>query len=446
MLERVLKPIPGALPGARASVALLLAINLLNYIDRYVLAAVEPLIRQEFFPQGTAGAENAQSQMGLLATAFLVTYMIAAPVFGWLADRSSRWIIIGCGVVLWSLASGGSGLATAFWIMLLMRVCVGIGEAAYGPAAPTLIADLYPVERRGQVLAWFYVAIPVGSAMGYVLGGKVASLATWHWAFLVTLPPGLLLGALCFLRREPQRGLSDAVQPRRAAWHDYRTLLTTRSYVLNVAAMTAFTFALGGIAFWAPTFFFEHRGFFHEQGHDGLSKVNQVFGAIMIVAGLIATILGGWISDRLRARVRGSYFVVSGIGMLLAIPFFLGVLYLPLWPAFACMAAAVFFLFLSTGPTNTALANVAHPSVRATGFALCIFVIHALGDAISPPLIGFVSDQTRSPDHPSGNMVLAFLCLSGFMALAGVLWLVGAAWLDEDTRRAAGLAPQSHAS
>ncbi|MDX2116670.1 MAG: MFS transporter [Planctomycetota bacterium] len=439
MLARILKPIPGALPGARASVALLLAINLLNYVDRYVLAAVEPLIRAEFFPPGSPGSENAQAKMGLLATAFLVTYMIAAPLFGWLADRWSRWLIIGCGVLLWSVASGGSGIAHVFWFMLLMRVCVGIGEAAYGPAAPTLIADLYPLERRGQVLAWFYVAIPVGSALGYVLGGVMSKAFTWHWAFLVTLPPGVLLGVLCFLRRDPPRGGAERVAPTKkgATWADYRSLLGTRSYVLNVAAMTAFTFAIGGISFWAPSYFYDQRGFFLDEGPGGLTKVSTIFGGITVVSGLAATLFGGWLADRLRTHVRGSYFVVSGVGMLIAVPFFLGTLYLPKWPAFACMAAAIFFLFVSTGPTNTALANVSRPGVRATAFALCIFVIHALGDAISPPLIGLVSDLTKSAEHPKGNMTLAFLSLTGFILVAGVLWLVGARRLDEDTRRAA---------
>jgi MFS family permease len=439
MLARILKPIPGALPSARASVALLLAINLLNYVDRYVLAAVEPLIRAEFFPPGSPGSENAQAKMGLLATAFLVTYMIAAPLFGWLADRWSRWLIIGCGVLLWSVASGGSGIAHVFWFMLLMRVCVGIGEAAYGPAAPTLIADLYPVERRGQVLAWFYVAIPVGSALGYVLGGVMSKAFTWHWAFLVTLPPGVLLGVLCFLRRDPPRGGAERVAPTRkgATWADYRSLLGTRSYVLNVAAMTAFTFVIGGISFWAPSYFYDQRGFFLDEGAGGLTKVSTIFGGITVISGLAATLFGGWLADRLRERVRGSYFVVSGVGMLIAVPFFLGTLYLPKWPAFACMAAAIFFLFVSTGPTNTALANVSRPGVRATAFALCIFVIHALGDAISPPLIGLVSDLTKSAEHPKGNMTLAFLSLTGFILVAGVLWLVGARRLDEDTRRAA---------
>ncbi|MBL0871753.1 MAG: MFS transporter, partial [Phycisphaerales bacterium] len=197
----------GIRSSARWALVLLLMINLFNYIDRYVLAAVLPEIQKEFFPPVNGVVpEDANTKMGLLATAFLVTYMVAAPVFGFLADRWRRWAIVGLGVIVWSIASGLSGIATAFGVLLMMRIFVGIGEAAYGPTAPTIISDLFPVEKRGGVLAWFYVAIPVGSALGYILGGLMLKVHSWHWAFIVTLPPGILLGVLCFMMKEPRRG------------------------------------------------------------------------------------------------------------------------------------------------------------------------------------------------------------------------------------------------
>ncbi|MBA3386441.1 MAG: MFS transporter, partial [Chthoniobacterales bacterium] len=166
--------------GAGAALVLLLAINLFNYIDRQVLAAVEPEIRETFFPPNDP---NAMATTGLLGTAFLVTYMLSAPALGWLADRFSRWIIVGSAVVLWSVASGGSGLAATFGILLVTRIFVGIGEGGYGPAAPTILAELFPLEKRGRILAIFCAAIPVGSALGYVLGGAVAAHFGWRWAF-----------------------------------------------------------------------------------------------------------------------------------------------------------------------------------------------------------------------------------------------------------------------
>ena len=184
------------LPGAWSALALLLGINLFNYIDRQILAAVEPEIRSTFFAPNDV---NAMAKTGALGTAFLVSYMISAPLLGWLADRMSRWLLIGVAVILWSLASGASGLAVTFGMLLATRLFVGIGEGAYGPAAPTIISDLFPLEIRGRVLAYFCAAIPVGSALGYVLGGFIGNHLGWRWAFYLVTPPGMLLGAICFL-------------------------------------------------------------------------------------------------------------------------------------------------------------------------------------------------------------------------------------------------------
>src|SRR5205085_4383150 len=180
--------------GARTALALLLAINLFNYIDRQLLSSVEPEIRHTFFGSDYA---HAMEKTGWLAPAFLVSYMISAPIFGWLADRTSRWIIIGAGVILWSLATAASGLAGTFMFLLITRLFVGVGEGAYGPAAPTIIADVFPLLRRGHAMSFFYVAIPVGSALGYAIGGFVASHWNWQTAFFVVAPPGLLLGSGC---------------------------------------------------------------------------------------------------------------------------------------------------------------------------------------------------------------------------------------------------------
>ena len=197
--------------GARAAVALLLGINLICYLDRYILAAILPAIKAEFLP----GDPQANGKAGLLTTAFLVSYMLTAPVFGWMADRFSRWLIIALSVALWSLASGASGLAAGFGALLATRVFLGIGEAGYGPAAPSILSDLFPVERRGRVLAWFYMAIPVGSALGYAFGGLVGERLGWRWAFYLVTPPGLLLAGLCFLMREPRAPPASRKSPPR---------------------------------------------------------------------------------------------------------------------------------------------------------------------------------------------------------------------------------------
>jgi MFS family permease len=446
-----------SLAGARLALILLLAINLFNYIDRYVLASVEPNIRRELLPNDP----DAMAKTGLLSTAFFVTYMILAPVFGWLGDRMSRWKLVAIGVILWSLASGASGvswhsgLSQAFWILLLTRCFVGVGEAAYGPVAPTLLSDLYPVERRGQILAWFYAAIPVGSALGYALGGQVASSALfapyggWRWAFYLVVPPGLLLGIWSFLMREPQRGQADrpltlpsppdgggegrvrgeGAIPRQARLKDYLALLQIPSYVLDTLGMTAMTFALGGLAYWMPAFL-EQQGV-HGLGLPGLSgeiDARTVFGGILAFAGLTGTLAGGILGDALRTRFPGSYFLVSGAGMIVGFPMIVLVLFTPFPLAWIFIFLAVFCLLFNTGPSNTILANVTPPAIRASAFALNIFIIHALGDVISPPIIGVIAG--------SFSLRLGFLVLSVLTLIGGVLWFLGVRYLAGDTELA----------
>ena len=409
--------------SATAALWLLLVINLFNYIDRYILAAVLPRIRQEFL----AGDPNQFQKAGWLFPAFLISYMCAAPILGWLADRVSRWWLIAVSVTLWSLASGWSGVAGSFVILLCTRAFVGIGEAGYGPAAPTILSDLYPIERRGRTLAYFYLAMPVGGALGYAFGGKISDVLNWHWAFYLVVPPGLFLAALCLFMRDPRTRSTSEQRParQRATLNDYRKLLHTPSYLINTAAMTALTFAIGGIAAWVPDYIYSDRGGEFPASDNLLGNINLTFGAITAVAGFFATLLGGWTGDLLRKRFANSYFLVSGAAVLFAFPATIGMLYIRFPGAWVCIFFAVFFLFFNTGPTNTALANVTSPNIRATAFALNIFVIHLLGDMASPPLIGAIRDRW--------NMNVAFFLVSLTMLFAGVFWFWGAKHLARDT-------------
>jgi MFS family permease len=412
-------------PGAGVALCLLLAINLFNYIDRFVLAATEPDIRETLLLAAEPDDPNVMAKMGLLSTAFMVSYMLTAPVFGFLAERMSRWLLIAIGVALWSLASGASGLAGSFGALLVTRCLVGIGEGAYGPVAPTVLSDFYPVARRGRVLALFYVAIPVGSALGYVLGGQVARVdpaaESWRWAFFLVVVPGLLLALWSVFMREPQRGAADRLkESRRATMKDYLILLRTRSYVLNTLGMTAMTFAIGALAYWMPAYLKEHE----VPPLFGLEPV-PLFGAITALAGLLATLAGGFAGDALRARIPGSYFVVSGAGLCLGVPCALLFLVTPFPLAWVPIFLAEFFVFFNTGPSNTILANVTHPAMRATGFALNILVIHIFGDAASPFLIGAIADRS--------SLEVGFVVVSAFMLLGGILWLFGSPYLERDT-------------
>ena len=437
---------PGAaLSRADTALALLLLINLLNYLDRQVLAAVVGPIKASFFGDGSVGGgatlaavmlwfeqrlgfKPEDALVGLLGTAFMVVYMIGAPTFARLAERTSRWVLIGIGAILWSLASGASGLAPTFVALLLTRCLVGVGEAAYGPVAPAMLADLYPVRVRGRVLSWFYMAIPVGSALGYVLGGWVAgsgigawgasALGTppesWRWAFLLVVPPGILLGLLALVRREsrPAHRAAPAVR-----WGDYLLLLRTPSYVLCTLGMTAMTFAIGGIAFWMP-YYLETR-----PGAPAASTL--IFGLITVAAGMSGTLLGGLLGDRLRVRFPGAYLLVSAAAMFAGFPLSLGALEAPFPWIWVLIFLTVFCLFFNTGPTNTVLANVTPPSKRAAAFALSILITHALGDVISPVVIGLLSDRFQ-------DLGTAFVLVALMFLVAGALWLAGAPHLQPD--------------
>lgn len=400
--------------GAYTALALLLGINLFNYIDRQVLAALEPEIRKTFFAPNDP---TAMTSTGLLGDAFLVTYMISAPLLGWLADRFSRWIIVGCAVTLWSLASGATGLAASFGLLFFTRILVGIGEGGYGPAAPTILADFFPIENRGRILAIFCSAIPVGSALGYILGGQIGAHYGWRWAFYLVVPPGLLLALLCFFRRDPERSRESREAARRMGIRNYLALFRIRSFTFNTMAQAAMTFSVAGIGFWIAEYL-RFRG-------QPPASAKTLFGAVLVVAGLTSTLFGGWLADKLRPRFASADFLVSGTGMILACPIFVAALYLPFPSAWVAMFLAIFCLFLNTGPSNTAIANVALPSVRAMAFALNIFIIHVLGDLLAFPSIGFVGGHS--------NIRIAFLFVTAIMLVSGFIWLAGMKFLAADT-------------
>jgi MFS family permease len=404
-------------PGALTALALLLGINLFNYIDRFVLAAVEPNIRAAFFAPGDP---NAMAMTGLLAPAFLFTYMVAAPILGFLSDRFSRWIIIGICVILWSFATAASGFAVTFVALFATRIFVGIGEGGYGPAAPTILADYFEVQKRGRIMAIFCGAIPVGSALGYVLGGLINAQFGWRWAFYLVATPGIILGLLCFLQTDPRARSGVREERKRATRQDYMALLRNRSFVFNCLAQTAMTFALGGLAFWMSAYLI-----FRDQSP---AHATSIFGGITVVAGLLSTLLGGFVADRLQKRFGGAYFLVSGLGMLLAFPLLVAMLYTPFPMAWVFLFGSVFFVFLNTGPSNAALANVTDARVRATAFALNILVIHFFGDAFSPPLLGLIAGRS--------NMNMAFLVIGGAMLVSGIIWLFGMKSLAADTSTA----------
>jgi len=392
---------------------LLFLINLLNYADRQVLYSLFPLIQDEMGLNDFA--------LGRLGSAFMLVYMCAAPVVAHWARRERRKDWIAGGLAFWSLATVLSGLSRSYGQLFAARSLMGAGESGYGAVSPAFVAEHFPKERRGGALAFFSMAIPVGSALGYALGGWAGERWGWRSAFFFAGAPGLLLALLAYrLKDPPPQGapLPDAA-PR---WSSYLNLYRIRSYVASTLAMALMTFALGGLAVWMPTFLNRSWGM-------GPQQAGLWFGGLTVAAGVLGSGLGGWLGDRLLRFTGRSYFLVSGAGLLLAVPFGLwGLHAADLKTALAALFAAETLAFLNMGPLNGVIAWVTAAPLRTMAFAANIFVIHALGDAVSPAIIGFFSDRLGQRASLSWTML--------FLGLAGAFCLWGARFVEAESSAA----------
>ncbi len=361
----------------RTALALLTTLNLLNYIDRSVLFAVQPLVQSEFHLSNT--------QVGYLTSAFLGFYMVAAPFVGPLADRFSRKRIIVLGAIFWSALTLLTAFTHTYWELLVRHTLVGIGEATFVTIAPTFVADLFPEKKRGRIFGIFYLAIPLGTAAGYLLGGKLGPDFGWRFPFYIAAAPGFLLALAVAFLPEPPRGQFDSLTetPERAT---LLGLARNRAFWAVTLGMAAGTFSLGGVQVWMPTFLVAERGY-------SLTKANELFGAIVVVCGIVASLAGGWIGDRLLPHMQGAYYFVSALSMALGVPVMIVALFARGPIMLPAIALAAFFLLVNTSPLNTALVNAVGAHIRATAIAVNIFLFHLLGDVPSPTLMGYVADR-----------------------------------------------------
>jgi predicted MFS family arabinose efflux permease len=362
----------------RTALVLLTALNLLNYIDRSVLNAVQPLIQSEF--------HVSDAQIGRLTTVFLIFYTLAAPFMGPLADRYSRRLIISLGAFAWSGATLLTAVTHSYDALLIRHTLVGVGEASFVTISPTVVADLFPESVRGRVLGFFYLAIPVGFALGYPIGGYFGTHYGWRVPFLLAGFPGFVLGALVLLLPDPPRGQFDSLKetPERRS---VRGLVRNPAFLTATFGMAMMTFAQGGLLVWMPTFLSRMRGY-------TLLQANNLFGVILAIDGTIASLAGGWLGDRLLRRTRSAYYLVSAASMGLGIPVMMIALFNRGPAMVPGIAVAGFLLLLNTAPLNAAVINSVGGHIRATAIAVNLFVIHFLGDAFSPWLIGRVSDKS----------------------------------------------------
>lgn len=405
MADESARPVTPPARGALFAVVVLTAMNLLNYIDRWVPSAVKDLFKAELHLTDT--------QTSLPITAFVVVYMIASPFFGALADRWPRRYLIAAGVALWSAATASAAFARGFWSFLVARALVGVGEAAYATLAPSVLSDFYPPARRNTILTAFYVAIPVGSAIGFSAGGYLGESYGWRTAFLVCGLPGLVTAGLILLMREPTRGQFDPpVTQATLSWTEaIRVLARNREYVFTVAGYTAVTFASGALADWFPAFLSRHRGM-------SVGDAGALVGFTSVAGGLAGTVLGGLVGERLKGRTRQPYLAVSAFSMAVATVFLVLALLVPAGRAVGLfMFLGQFFLWFYNGPINAILVNCTTADLRARAFSLSILSIHLFGDALSPTLVGLLSEATSLP--------FAISLVPVALVVGTVIWIVG---------------------
>jgi len=387
---------------ALATLILLIALNLLNYIDRYILPGELSLIQNEF--------NASREQMGALTTAMFFVYMLAAPLTGWLGDRYRRKPLIIAGAVLWSLATLGTAWVHSYWTLYVRHAIVGIGEASFGIFAPAVIADFYPEKDRNRILSIFYTAIPVGAALGYLAGGQMGSMWGWRTPFFICAIPGLIVAALYgFIGREPVRGAQDHIQPT-ADRATVAGLFRNPAFLTATFGLAMLTFAMGGISNWIPEFLHDPIGL-------SVAKASQLAGASTVLDGILGTAIGGWIAQRwLRTNHRALY-LLSFWSVALTLPFGILLFFGPSRWAVPALFAAEFFLFLNTGPLNTAIVNSVSAPVRATAVSVNLFCIHFFGDTFSPQIIGRIADHSNL--RIGLGCTLVFLVLSCIFLLAG---------------------------
>jgi MFS family permease len=388
--------------GATTALVLLTALNFVNYIDRYILPGVQEQIKHEF--------HLSDEHIGTLTFWFMIAYMFTSPITGWLGDRFPRKPMIVIAALFWSGINFLTATVHSYDSLNIRHAALGVGEASFGIFAPALLADFYPEDQRNRVMTIFNVAIPVGAALGYLVGGTVGEHFGWRMSFIVSAVPGVIIALLiAFFMKEPARGASQ-LDKARLEKGTVLSLLKNKAYLSSILGYAAVTFSLGGISWWMPSFL---------QRVDGRSQSSAAYimGAITVVTGLGGTITGGAIAQRWSRTNSRALYLVPALSSALAVPPSLLCFFGPHSLTLYGLGAAIFLIFLGTGPVNAATLNAVRPEVRATAMAGQLFIIHALGDAISPRIIGAVSDRSNLSIGLGSTLIT--------MLLAAVIFFIG---------------------
>lgn len=393
------------LHGATGTLTLLTALNLLNYLDRYLLASIVAPLQQSL------GAT--QTEIGLLTSAFLLVYMVAAPVFGLASRRASRPRLLAVGIFIWSAATLASGFVHTLLQLLLLRALVGIGEAAYSTLGPALLAGHFKPERRAPALSIFYAAIPIGTALSYIASGMLSDHWGWRSVFIAGGVPGLLLAFLCLRLREPPPSADEPAQtvhaPLRQRAAALGAVFGSADFRSATIGLTAFTFAFGALAVWMPHYLTTVRGW-------SAIDASASFGIIIVTAGLLGTLGGGAAARALGGGSRAC-LLLCGLCMLAATPLTAAALYCTdTVLVMTVLFLAATFAFASQGPVNAVLLNAVPADLRAFAMGANVLAIHAFGDVPSPVIVGRIADS-------SWGWEWAMALIPAAMLLSAIAWL-----------------------
>jgi MFS family permease len=433
------------------------AINFFNYLDRYILPGALNSISTDL-GLSFGGA-------GLLASAFLTVYAICALPLGYWADRGIRKNVIALGVGLWSIATFISGLAVNVPTLFIGRAAVGVGEAGYYPAGTSLLSDYYPSKKRAQILSRWTAGSLIGLALGFAIGGEIAGIGTiggisaWRFAFFIAGVPGLFFTYLAFRLREPRRGHADGwvagdqadAQAQPTSSHAvplgraFKELLSIRTIIITILVQILGFWVLGAAANWLPIFLQLRYGL--KEGTAGLLS-----GAVLVVAGILGALLGGWAADLLTRRWTSGRLIVGALGFLLGAPLIALALISPNVSIF------IPFFFLTgmllnvyNGPLSAISQDVVRPELRAMSVAITLLIGHLLGDATSPFQVGLlINGLTGHPLFdllnqsgtglksldPGGNYTAQAMLITMpiILALAGLVGLAGSRVVRNDLK------------
>jgi MFS family permease len=428
--------------GKYFALAILFSMNLLNYVDRYSFSSAGAHIKHYLHVDDFL--------FGWLGASFMIVYTIISPLMGWLGDRYNRKVLLAGGVGLWSFATVGTAFSGDYHHMFFWRALLGVGEASYGVIAPALLSDLFPVKERGRAMGVYFLALPVGTALGFILGGTIADAWGWRAVFLVVGLPGLLAAVAGLLISDPGRGASEGGTPAgrggRPSRGDYLELIRIPSFLYNTAGMAAVTFATGAYGFWGLIFY-------QRVHHLTATQAGTTIGSLMVVASLIGIALGTVLADVLYKFTKRAYLILAALAVLCAIPLGATGILDPVYKSslvFLFGASALMSMVL--GPCNTVTSNVVPANRRAVAYAAFIFLIHLFGDISSQVILGWISDLFGKPSVANSwigqflasigarpvdgtNLTAAMLSVVPVLALGCVFFLIGSRYLPRDQEK-----------